>query len=95
MFRVLEQHEPNHPLLGEAYRQAMHTFLDVEEACAFLDEVQDYQWSLRALPVVSPFSFGIYASKIRESMMMEDPGAALERIYEEMYAKVEAATASS
>ena len=26
LFRVLEQHEPDHPLLEEAYRQAMHTF---------------------------------------------------------------------
>src|ERR1700730_9598574 len=30
LFRVLEQHEPNHPLLQEAYRQASHTFLDPE-----------------------------------------------------------------
>src|SRR5207248_11245601 len=28
IFRVLEQHEPDHPLLEEAYRQAMHIFLD-------------------------------------------------------------------
>ena len=32
MFRVLEQHEPNHPLLRESYRQAMHIFLDAEQA---------------------------------------------------------------
>nr|MBA2241284.1 DEAD/DEAH box helicase [Chthoniobacterales bacterium] len=89
LFRVLEQHEPNHPLLKEAYRQAMHIFLDAEEACAFLDGVQQFRWVLRELPVVSPFSFGIYASKIKESMMLEDPGAALERIYAEMYARVE------
>ncbi|MFL6543119.1 MAG: DEAD/DEAH box helicase, partial [Chthoniobacterales bacterium] len=32
LFRVLEQHEPNHPLLREAYRQATHVFLDAEMA---------------------------------------------------------------
>src|SRR4051812_24347821 len=32
LFRVLERHEPNHPLLEEAYRQATHTFLDAEES---------------------------------------------------------------
>jgi ATP-dependent Lhr-like helicase len=89
IFRVLEQHEPEHPLLEEAYRQAMHIFLDAEEANAFLDRVQHYDWMLRELPAVSPFSFPIYASKIKESMMLEDPAAAVERIYHEMYARVE------
>jgi ATP-dependent Lhr-like helicase len=89
LFRVLEQHEPDHPLLNEAYKQAMHTFLDAEQAYAFLDRVQSFRWSLRELEVVSPFSFPIYASVIKESMMLEDPGAAVERIYSEMYAQVE------
>lgn len=94
LFRVLEQHEPNHPLLREAYRQAMHIFLDAEQAYAFLDRVQDFRWTLRALPAVSPFSFPIYASKIKESMMLEDPQTAIERIYREMYARVEQVTLS-
>lgn len=89
LFRVLEQHEADHPLLNEAYRQAMHTFLDAEQAYELLDRVQGYRWLLKELPVVSPFSFGIYASKIKESMMLEDPGAAIERIYGDMYARVE------
>jgi len=95
MFRVLERHEPDHPLLIEAYRQAMHTFLDAEEAYGFLDEVQNFEWKLLELPVVSPFSFAIYASVIKENMMLEDPTAAMERIYREMYAKVESVTSLS
>jgi len=94
IFRVLDQHEPDHPLLEEAYRQAMHIFLDAEEANTFLDRVQHYDWTLRELPAVSPFSFPIYASKIKESMMLEDPAAAVERIYHEMYARVEQIAAS-
>jgi ATP-dependent Lhr-like helicase len=89
IFRVLEQHEPDHPLLQEAYRQATHTFLDAEEANAFLDRVQSYRWQLRELQTVSPFSFPIYASKIKETMMLEDPAVAVERIYHELYARVE------
>ncbi|CAN5357908.1 ATP-dependent helicase [soil metagenome] len=92
LFRVLEQHEPDHPLLEEAYRQATHTFLDAETAYAFLETAQGLDWKLRELPVVSPFSFPIYASKIKENMMLEDPAAALERIYFEMYARVERLT---
>ena len=89
LFRVLERHEPDHPLLIEAYRQATHTFLDAGAAYRFLDDVQDFEWKLVQLPVVSPFSFAIYASVIKENMMLEDPTAAIERIYREMYAKVE------
>jgi len=95
LFRVLERHEPEHPLLIEAYRQATHTFLDAEGAYRLLDDVQDFEWKLLELPVVSPFSFAIYASVIKENMMLEDPTAAIERIYREMYAKVESVTSTS
>jgi len=88
IFRVLEAHEPDHPLLAEAYRQASQIFLDAEEANSFLDRVQHFDWQLRELPAVSPFSFPIYASKIKETMMLEDPAVAVERIYRELYARV-------
>jgi ATP-dependent Lhr-like helicase len=94
LFRVLERHEPDHPLLIEAYRQATHTFLDAEAAYGFLADVQEFEWKLVELPVVSPFSFAIYASVIKENMMLEDPTAAIERIYREMYAKVESAVSA-
>jgi ATP-dependent Lhr-like helicase len=92
LFRVLEQHEPNHPLLVEAYRQATHTFLDAGQAYAFLEAVPNFEWSLRQLTVISPFSFPIYASVIKESMMLEDPAAAIERIYHEMYTRLKSTT---
>jgi ATP-dependent Lhr-like helicase len=89
LFRVLEQHEPDHPLLVEAYRQAAHTFLDAEAAYGYLDSVSRFEWALRELPAVSPFSFPIFASVIKESMMLEDPATAIERIYHEMYGRLE------
>jgi ATP-dependent Lhr-like helicase len=92
LFRVLEQHEPQHPLLVEAYRQAAHTFLDAQAACDFLKTAADFNWKLREVAAVSPFSFPIYASVIKESMMLEDPAAALERIYREMFVRVEHVT---
>jgi ATP-dependent Lhr-like helicase len=92
LFRVLEQHEPNHPLLIEAYRQAAHTFLDAPAAYDYLEMVSDFSWKLRELPVVSPFSFPIFASVIKESMMLEDPASAIERIYHEMYGRLEDVT---
>jgi ATP-dependent helicase Lhr and Lhr-like helicase len=94
LFRVLEQHEPQHPLLVEAYRQATHTFLDADAAFAFLEDVAAYDWKLVEVPAVSPFSFAMYASVIKETMMLEDPTSAIERIYREMYSRVESLAAS-
>jgi ATP-dependent Lhr-like helicase len=90
LFRVLEQHEPDHPLLSEAYRQAMHVFLDCDQAYQFLESAAGFEWKLRELPAISPFAFPIYASVIKESMMLEEPGVAIERIYRELFANVRA-----
>jgi ATP-dependent Lhr-like helicase len=89
LFRVLEQHEPDHPMLTEAYRQATNTFLDANEAFRFLEAASDFEWKLRELPAISPFAFPIYASVIKESMMLEDPAAALDRIFRELYSSVQ------
>jgi ATP-dependent Lhr-like helicase len=81
LFRVLSEHEPDHPLLEQAYREATHTFLDLPRAEDFLKRAQAMQWRFIEVPVVTPFSFGMYASRIREGMMMEDPEEAIERLW--------------
>src|SRR5437763_2316801 len=95
LFRVLEEHEPDHPLLVEAYRQAAHTFLDAQAAYDFLEAVSNFDCKLRELAAVSPFAFPLYASVIKESMMLEDPAAAIDRIYHEMFAQVENVTGAA
>ncbi|MCP5551592.1 MAG: helicase, partial [Akkermansiaceae bacterium] len=88
LFKVLSEHEPDHPLLRQAYREATHTFLDFEGARAFLETAGDLDWRFVEVPAVTPFSFGIYASKIREGMMMEDPDEAIERLHRAMREKL-------
>ncbi len=88
LFRVLLEHEPDHPLLAQSYREATHTFLDLPGAEAFLHNSLVLDWQLIEVPVVSPFSFGIYASKIKEGMMLEDPEEAIERLWREYERKV-------
>ena len=89
LFRVLNEHEPDHPLIEQAYREAMHTFLDTKRAMEFLNEARSYQWQLIDVPAVTPFSFGIYVSKIKEGMMLEDPEEAIERLFYQMNEKLE------
>jgi len=85
LFEVLIKHEPDHPLLEEAYREAMHTFLDLPRAVAFLEQAGGLSWEIKEVPKISPFAFGIFVSKIKEGMMMENAEEAVERLYFEMY----------
>ena len=87
LFRVLSEHEPDHPMLVQSRREATHTFLDLPRALSFLERAADLEWDLREVPVVSPFAFGIYASKIKEGMMLEDPEEAIERLWREFELK--------
>ena len=96
IFNVLEQHEPQHVLLREARRDALHTFLDGERAEAFLHDLHEHQRPvrLREVPLVSPLAFGMYATKIREALMVEDPQETLERLYHHWWAKLEGTQAA-
>ena len=85
IFEVLQKYEPNHPLLVEAYYEAAHTFLDLPRAFDFLMKARDLSWQRLEVDRVSPFAFGIFVSKIKETMMMEDPETAIERLYHEFY----------
>jgi ATP-dependent Lhr-like helicase len=85
IFDVLLKHEPDHPLLEEAYSEVILRFLDLPRAIAFMEKAAAMPWDLREVSRVSPFSFGIYVSKIKETMTLEDPETTIERLYHEMY----------
>jgi ATP-dependent Lhr-like helicase len=85
LFDVLRRHEPDHPILAEAYAEATTRFLDLPAALSFLDTAAALPIDLVPLPRVSPFAFGLYASRIKETMTLEDPETTLERLYHEMY----------
>jgi ATP-dependent Lhr-like helicase len=85
LFRVLEEHEPDHPMLLEAYRQAMEHFLDFDVASAWMEQALGWEWVLRESDKVSPFAFGMFASRFREGIMFENPAEAIERMYHRFY----------
>jgi len=85
IFNVLRQYEPDHPLLVEAYKEATLRFLDLPRARDFLTQVSALPWKLINTERVSPFSFGMYVTKIKETMSLEDPETTIERLYHEMY----------
>ena len=85
LYEVLQKHEPDHPLLTEAYEATVHQFLDWDRARAFLEEAAGRPRKLLPVRKVSPLAFGIFVSKIKETMMMEDVEVAVERLYRQMY----------
>lgn len=85
IFDVLRRREPDHPLLREAYAEATLRYLDLPRALAFLKEAGSLEWHLRPVTRVSPFSFGMFVSRIKETMTLEDPETTIERLYHEMY----------
>ncbi len=90
IFNVLAQHEPDHVLLREARRDAIHSFLDAPGAQRFLEELKTEQKPVRLHPVphVAPLSFGMYATKIREALLVEDPQETLERLYHHWWSQL-------
>ena len=88
IFNVLTRHEPNHVLLREARRDAKHAYLDGEGALAYLRAAADRPMRLRVVPQVPPLSFAMYATKIKEALLVEDPVETLERLYHHWWSRL-------
>jgi ATP-dependent helicase Lhr and Lhr-like helicase len=90
IFNVLARHEPNHVLMREARRDALHTFLDVDGAVRYLRGLADRNLPVRLREVanVPPLAFGMYATKIKEALLVEDPRETLERLYHEWWTRL-------
>lgn len=89
IFNVLVQHDPDHVLLREARRDASHAFLDTDGAVRFLEAQARQPLRLRSLPRVPPLSFGMYATRIREALLVEHPAETLERLFHDWWAQIE------
>jgi len=89
IFNVLAEHEPDHVLMREAYRDTIHSFLDVDGARAFLDGAASLPRVVREVSRVPPLSFGMYVSRIREALLVEDPRETMERLFHLWWSRLE------
>ncbi len=89
IFNVLRQHEPSHVLLREARRDTLHSFLDADGALAFLDAQRSRPVRLRRIAKVPPLSFAMYATKIKEALLVEDPFEVQERLFHHWWSQIE------
>jgi ATP-dependent Lhr-like helicase len=89
IFNVLQQHEPDHILLREARRDAVHTYIDLQNAQRFLTEMREKPIHLRSIDRVPPLSFALFATKIKEALLVEDPREMTERLFHLWWSKLE------
>jgi ATP-dependent Lhr-like helicase len=89
IFNVLQQYEPGHVLLREARRDTLRTFLDAEAAEVFLQAQALRPVRLRRVERVLPLSFAMYATKIKEALLVEDPYETMERLYHQWWSEIE------
>jgi len=79
IFNVLQRYEPEHVLMREAQRDSLRVFVDAEGAQAFL--ARRLPARIRRVDQVPPLAFSMYATKIREALLLDDPFAVQERLF--------------
>jgi ATP-dependent Lhr-like helicase len=79
IFNVLQQYEPEHVLLREARRESLRTFVDAEGAQRFL--LRRLPAKIRPVGMVPPLAFAMYATRIKEALLLEEPFAVQERLF--------------
>ena len=89
IFNVLQQYEPNHILLREARRDAVHTYIDLDGAVRLLESLREKPMRLEPVERVPPLSFALFATKIKEALLVEDPREMTERLFHLWWSRIE------
>ncbi|HKQ37023.1 MAG TPA: DEAD/DEAH box helicase [Verrucomicrobiae bacterium] len=95
IFNVLMQYEPDHVLLREAWRDAIHVYIDSDGARRYLEAVADLPMRIRTVDRVPPLSFALFATKIKEALKVEDPRETMERLFHLWWSKIEPTSPSA
>jgi ATP-dependent Lhr-like helicase len=95
IFNVLAQYEPDHVLMREAKRDAVHTYIDIDGALAFLEGAAKKPMRIKQVHRVPPLSFALFVTKIKEALLVEDPRETTERLFHLWWSKIEEAPVNS
>jgi ATP-dependent Lhr-like helicase len=67
----------------------LQTFIDADGARAFLIAQVKKPVRLRRVAMVPPLSFAMYATRIKEALLVEDPYETMERLYHQWWSEIE------
>lgn len=71
VFEVFREHEPDNPLLQQAYEEVLYYQLEENRLRAALERIQTQDWRLTYPPRFTPFAFPIMVDRLRESLTSE------------------------
>jgi ATP-dependent Lhr-like helicase len=89
IFNVLMQYEPDHVLLREAWRDAIHVYIDSDGARRYLEGAASRPMRIKTIDRVPPLSFALFATKIKEALKVEDPRETMERLFHLWWSRIE------
>lgn len=90
LYKTLQEHEPDHPLVRETVREVLEDECDSEAAWREAARIHSAQWEVVTLPRPSPFALPLFASFNRETLVAQDPDKALEELVASIYTDWEA-----
>ncbi len=87
LYTTLLKHEPEHPLLREAVREAMEDMMDVDHSAREAARIFESPWEVFRLPRPSPFGLPLFAAFSRETLLAQDPEKALDELVAALYSE--------
>ena len=72
-----------------ARRDAVQTYIDLEGAQRVLERVATKPLRIHAIDSIPPLSFAMYATKIKEALLVEDPRETMERLFHLWWSRIE------
>jgi ATP-dependent Lhr-like helicase len=85
LYQTLREHEPDHPLVREAVREALEDQCDAPNALCEAARIFHAKWEVYDLPRPSPFALPLFTAFNRETLVKQDADRALEDLATELY----------
>lgn len=85
LYKTLQEHEPDHPLVREAVREVMEDQCDARQAYQEVQRIFTCPIELYDLPRPSPFGLPLFTAFNREVLVAPDPEKALDDLIKDLY----------
>ncbi len=89
LYKTLQEHEPDHPLVREAVREVLQDQCDAPRAWEVTRQLYGEPLEIYDLPRPSPFALPLFAAFNREVLVAADPDRALDDLVAALYGEWE------
>ena len=86
LFDVFREHEPDHPLLRQAYREVSERQLELGRLRSVMQAIGQKEFVYRRIERLTPFAFPLYVERIRSRLSTEQLEQRIARLRREAFA---------